>query len=290
MPSATTTSASSTALSKRLFVFDFDWTLVETDSDYWVFQHLSEELHQEQLDCAGKVQWTDLQQRLLGELFARGVSREDIEGVLSQIPFAPEMIEALRLMKSQGAELYILSDANSVYIETVLEAYNIRQLFTKVITNPATFDERGRLNVVRFHGLDQEPHNCPRPCQPNLCKGQEIQKLIDAQTWEQVIYMGDSTNDFCPSTRLQSKDVVLARRGLLLEKEINENPQLVEANVVYWNDAKDVLHATQAILLGSSSTAATSSLLAPSVSSTPAEVLSPMESSDQKMHAQAVRA
>jgi pyridoxal phosphate phosphatase PHOSPHO2 len=31
------------------------------------------------------------------------------------------MIEALRLMKSQGAELYILSDANTAYIETALK-------------------------------------------------------------------------------------------------------------------------------------------------------------------------
>ncbi|KAG0366309.1 phosphatase phospho-type [Gamsiella multidivaricata] len=271
-------------LAERLFVFDFDWTLIDADSDNWVFENLSKELYQQQLDAVGKVQWTDLQQRLLGELFDRGVFRGDIERTLSQIPFAPEMIEALRLMKSQGAELYILSDANTVYIETVLKAYNIDQLFTKVITNPAAFDERGRLDVIRFHGLDKEPHNCPLPCQPNLCKGREIQKLIDAQSWKQVIYMGDSTNDFCPSTRLQSKDVVLARRGLLLEKEIKENPQLVKTHVMYWNDARDVLEATQLIL-------SSNPLLPTAVTSTkPAEILSPMETSDSKMHAQAVRA
>jgi len=46
---------------KRLFVFDFDWTLIEADSDNWVFRHLCEELYQEQLVSVGKVQWTDLQ-------------------------------------------------------------------------------------------------------------------------------------------------------------------------------------------------------------------------------------
>ncbi|KAG0246197.1 phosphatase phospho-type [Mortierella sp. GBAus27b] len=282
MPSSTSTSA---PLSKRLFVFDFDWTLIDADSDHWVFEHLCEELYQVQLESVGKVQWTDLQQRLLGELFDRGVSREDIERTLSQVPFAPEMIEALRLMKSQGAELYILSDANTVYIETALKAHNIDQLFTRIITNPAAFDERGRLNVVRYHGLDKEPHNCPLPCQPNLCKGQEIQKLIDSQSWEQVIYMGDSTNDFCPSTRLQSKDVVLARRDLLLQKEITENPQLVKANVIYWENAKDVLKATQTIL------GATTSFLTPLALPKTAEILSPVESSDSKVaRAQAIRA
>ncbi|KAF9198211.1 hypothetical protein BGZ49_001046 [Haplosporangium sp. Z 27] len=270
------------APAKRLFVFDFDWTLIETDSDNWVFEHLCEELYQVQLESVGKIQWTDLQQRLLGELFDRGISREDIERTLSHIPFAPEMIEALKLMKSQGSELYILSDANTVYIETVLKTYNIDHLFTEIITNPAKFDERGRLNVVRFHGLDKEPHRCPLPCQPNLCKGREIQKLIDSQSWDQVVYMGDSTNDFCPSTRLQSKDVVLARRGLLLEKEINENPDLVKANVVYWDNARDVLQATQAILGTSISTPVSRPKLS--------EQLSAVESSDSKIYAQAVKA
>ncbi|KAF9155321.1 hypothetical protein BGX21_005497 [Mortierella sp. AD011] len=282
-------STTSKAPAKRLFVFDFDWTLIETDSDNWVFEHLCEELYQEQLEAVGKVQWTDLQQRLLGELFERGISREDIERTLSHIPFAPEMIEALRLMKSQGSELYILSDANTVYIETVLRAYNIDHLFTEIITNPAKFDERGRLNVVRFHGPDKEPHRCPLPCQPNLCKGREIQKLIDSQSWDQVVYMGDSTNDFCPSTRLQSKDVVLARRNLLLEKEIKENPQMVMANIVYWDNARDVLQATQAILGASPSSSSAPSNKSASRARIP-EMLSAMESSDSKVYAQAVKA
>ncbi|KAF9582566.1 hypothetical protein BGW38_000055 [Lunasporangiospora selenospora] len=240
-------SISSTTV-KRLIVFDFDWTLIETDSDHWVFEHLCEELYQEQLKAAGKVQWTDLQQRLLGELFKRGISKDDIVSTLSSAPFAPEMIKALQLMKATGAELYILSDANTVYIETILKAHNILQLFSGIITNPAAFDERGRLNVVRFHGLDKMPHGCPLPCQPNLCKGQELQKLIDSKAWDQVVYMGDSTNDFCPSTRLGSNDVVLARANLLLEHEIRQNPQLVQARVIYWSSAKDVLHITETIL------------------------------------------
>ncbi|KAF9273062.1 hypothetical protein BGZ68_001870 [Mortierella alpina] len=278
----------STTLSKRLFVFDFDWTLIEADSDHFVFEHLSEELFQEQLQAVGKVQWTDLQQRLLGELFDRGVSRDDIERTLSQVPFAPEMIQALELMKSEGADLYILSDANTVYIDTILRAYKIDHLFTQVITNPAEFDTRGRLNVVRFHGLDKAPHGCPLPCQPNLCKGQELQKLIDSHRWEQVVYMGDSTNDFCPSTRLQRNDVVLARRGLLLEKEIKENKDLVKANVVYWDNAVDVLEATQSILGFFQGSMASSS---PSRAERSSEqTRSTVESSDSKRYAQAVKA
>ncbi|KAI7816528.1 phosphatase phospho-type [Gamsiella multidivaricata] len=239
MPTSTVT--------KRLVVFDFDWTLIEADSDYWVVQHLGGEFAKEQVELFGKVQWTDLQDMLLGRLYDRGITRQDLERILREVPFTPEMIAALRAMKSQGAELCIISDANTFYIDTILKAHGIDQLFTKIITNPAHFDSVGRLRITRFHGLDKEPHGCPLPCHPNLCKGHELQKLIDAQSWDQVIYMGDSTNDFCPSTRLQTEDLVLARASLLLEKEIRLHPELVRAKVLYWESPKDALAKIQSV-------------------------------------------
>ncbi|KAF8977823.1 hypothetical protein BGZ46_007100 [Entomortierella lignicola] len=241
----------SAAAFKRLIVFDFDWTLIEADSDVWVIQNLGAgDIAKQQEDLHEKVQWTDLQDMLLGKLHECGVTRQDIEKSLQGIPFTPEMITALQLMKSQGAELCIISDANTFYIDTILKTHGLDHLFSKIITNPAHFDDQGRLRVVRFHGLDKEPHGCPLPCHPNLCKGRELQKLIDTKVWDQVIYMGDSTNDFCPSTRLLSssngrEDIILARANLLLEKKIKENPELIKANVIYWESPKDVLTIAQ---------------------------------------------
>ncbi|KAG0057522.1 putative phosphatase phospho1 [Gryganskiella cystojenkinii] len=237
----------SSTISKNLFVFDFDWTLIEADSDYWVMEKLGGLTRQEFDKSYSNVQWTDLQDMLLGRLFDRGVTNEQLEATLRQIPMMPETIAALRLMKSQGSELAILSDANTFYIDTILKAHKIDDLFSKVITNPSHFDERGRLHVARFHGAEKPPHGCPRPCAVNLCKGKELQKMIDSQHWDRVVYMGDSTNDFCPSTRLQSKDVVLARANLLLEKAIRAQPELVQANIIYWSSPKDVLTATRAL-------------------------------------------
>ncbi|KAG0280384.1 hypothetical protein BGZ95_010296 [Linnemannia exigua] len=315
---------------KRLFVFDFDWTLIDADSDYFVFEHLNAELSKIQLNSIGKVQWTDLQQRLLGELFDRGISKEDIERTLSSIPFASERIEALTLMKEHDSDLYILSDANTVYIETILKAYKIDHLFTGILTNPASFNPQGRLNVTRYHGLDKPPHQCQLPCEPNLCKGLELQKLIDSQHYDQVIYMGDASNDFCPSTRLlrERGDLVLARQGLSLEQRIKERPELVQAEIIYWQDAKDVLEVTQDIFYGrdrlsgaggvklissaASSTTSLSTMVESTVTSSSTtssassvvdspiddqvepsssvKVLSAVESSDSKMFAQAVKA
>ncbi|KAG0380268.1 hypothetical protein BGX24_009279 [Mortierella sp. AD032] len=239
----------SSTISKRLFVFDFDWTLIEADSDLWVAENLAADLAKQQEDHIGKMVWTELQDLLLQRLYERGITQQDLEMTLREIPFTPEIIAALRLMKSQGAELCIISDANTFYIEYILKVHGLEGVFSKIITNPAHFDTQGRLHVKRFHGLDKEPHNCPLPCQPNLCKGQELQKLIDSQAWDQVVYMGDSTNDFCPSTRLQSsRDVVLARADLLLEKHIKLHLDMVKAQVIYWQSPADVLTITQNLL------------------------------------------
>lgn len=232
---------------KRLFVFDFDWTLIEADSDHWIMFNLGKEFCEGKEEDFKKVQWTDLQEELLGKMFNKGVTTQDIVESLQKIPFTPEIITALRLMKANGAELCIISDANTFYIDTILKYHGLDQLFTSIITNPAHFDENGRLHVSRFHGLDKPPHGCDRPCAPNLCKGRELQKMINAKTWDQVIYMGDSTNDFCPSTRLQSKDIVLARSNLLLDKAIKANPEMVKGQVIYWDAPPDVLAATQSI-------------------------------------------
>ncbi|GJJ73613.1 pyridoxal phosphate phosphatase PHOSPHO2 [Entomortierella parvispora] len=237
----------STTLSKNLFVFDFDWTLIEADSDHWVMEKLGGLTREEFESTYKDVQWTDLQDMLLGRLFDRGVTKAHLEATLREIPMMPETIAALQLMKAQGSDLVILSDANTFYVDTILKAHGIDHLFSKIITNPSHFDEQGRLRVARFHGLDKPPHGCPRLCAPNLCKGQEFQKVIASQHWEQIVYMGDSTNDFCPSTRLQSNGIVLARANLLLEKAIREHPDMVKAQVIYWSSPKDVLAATQAI-------------------------------------------
>ncbi|KAF9096869.1 hypothetical protein BGX29_008415, partial [Mortierella sp. GBA35] len=175
----------SSTISKRLFVFDFDWTLIEADSDLWVAENLAADLAKEQESFVGKILWTDLQDILLQRLFERGVTKQDLERTLHKIPFTPEIIAALRLMKSHGAELCILSDANTFYIDCILKAHGLDRVFSKIITNPAHFDDQGRLHVARFHGLDKPPHNCPLPCQLNLCKGKELQNLIDSQNWDQ---------------------------------------------------------------------------------------------------------
>ncbi|KAF9327799.1 hypothetical protein BG006_008940 [Podila minutissima] len=114
MPTSTVT--------KRLFVFDFDWTLIEADSDHWIMFNLGKEFCEGKEEEFKELQWTDLQEELLGKMFDKGITTQDIVESLQRIPFTPEIITALRMMKANGAELCIISDANTFYIDTILKA------------------------------------------------------------------------------------------------------------------------------------------------------------------------
>lgn len=146
------------------------------------------------------------------------------------------MISAIRLAKARGAELIILSDANSVFIDTILKAYDCADIFSHVVTNPATFDDHGRLKVRRWIPAEA-PHGCSL-CSLNMCKGlfffssfflsflslfrhpflqfdvdahlsllwdiagQDLDAYLHGKAFGRKIYIGDSRNDYCPSLHL----------------------------------------------------------------------------------------
>jgi hypothetical protein len=61
-----------------------------------------------------------------------------------------------------------------------------------------------------------------------------------------VLYVGDGIGDFCPSTRLTSRDTVFARantedgKSFGLLHRIEANRDHVEARVVQWHSGRDV--------------------------------------------------
>jgi len=101
----------------------------------------------------------------------------------------------------------IISDANSVFIDNILNHFDCRDCFERIFTNPARYEASGALRVNPYVEL---PHGCRR-CPRNLCKGQVLDDLLKQQQYDQVVYAGDGSGDFCPCTRLKSSDIVLAR-------------------------------------------------------------------------------
>jgi pyridoxal phosphate phosphatase PHOSPHO2 len=82
------------------------------------------------------------------------------------------MVRAVEALKdAQKTTFLCLSNANSVYISTILQSRGLDALFDEIITNPAHWDESGLLNLRRRVDPAGPQHSCKVGCSPNMCKG-----------------------------------------------------------------------------------------------------------------------
>ncbi|KAG0261233.1 hypothetical protein DFQ27_003094 [Actinomortierella ambigua] len=164
---------------------------------------------------------TCCENELLKEFYESGGRRKDIIGALNRVPMEPTMIEFCKQLHAHGWKLVVLSDANQVYIQEILRHNGILELFDRIITNPAYWDEE-RLVISRLIGPEHPPHQCPLGiCSLNICKGQELDTILAEYIQQQhqmikqdegtvkvvhprLLYVGDGRNDYCPSLRLST--------------------------------------------------------------------------------------
>lgn len=229
---------------RQLVVFDFDWSLADQDTDRWVFEVLKPQLRRKMKNLKEEVQWTDLVAQSLREYHAGGGTREDIEGALKIMPFHPAMKRAVLKVKAKSSPkttFLCLSNANSVFISTILKERGLDTLFDEIITNPAEWDPSGLLKLRRRVDPAGPQHSCKVGCSPNMCKGEELDAFLARHqpAFDRVIYVGDGSNDFCPILRLRSVDVVFCRTYRGLQKRIEKEGASagLKCQVRYWAGA-----------------------------------------------------
>jgi len=232
---------------RQLIVFDFDWSLADQDSDRWIFEVLAPDIRRKMKNTKTQYHWTDLVAQSLRELHQRGGTRADIEGALRIMPFHPAMIRGVKTLKAATkpqTTFLCLSSANSVFISTILESKGLQDLFTEIVTNPAEWDPSGLLKLRRHVDPDGPQHNCPRGCNENICKGQELEAFLKRQgvDYDRIIYVGDGSNDFCPVVELRRQDMVFCRRFRGLENRIKREGERegLLCQVRYWAGAWEV--------------------------------------------------
>jgi len=222
-------------------VFDFDWSLIDQDSDRWIFEVLAPHLRRQMKTMKDTIQWTDLVAQLLREVHAEGQTREDIEGALKIIPFHPAMIRAIKAVKGRTdiqTTFFCLSNANEVFIKTILESKGLQNFFDAIVTNTASWEPSGLLNLRRRVDPNGPQHACKVGCSPNMCKGEELTAFLDERdtAFDRIIYVGDGSNDFCPALRLRTEDIVFCRKHRGLQHRIAEEGGL-KCSVQYWSQA-----------------------------------------------------
>ncbi|XP_074285501.1 inorganic pyrophosphatase 2-like isoform X2 [Silene latifolia] len=245
-------------------IFDFDKTIIDVDSDNWVVDELGfTELFNELLPT---LPWNTLMDTLMKRMHEQGVTINQIAEVLTRIPIHPRVIPAIKAAHALGCDLRIVSDANTFFIEIILDHLGLRDYFSEFNTNPSYVDEEGRLRIHPHHDFTKSSHGCCNPCPPNMCKGEVIKRILSEVGNKKIIYLGDGSGDYCPSLKLRDGDHVLPRKDFPAWQLISANPSLIRAKIHEWSDGADLervlLSTIQDILLtGDYNTMSTSQFL-----------------------------
>ncbi|XP_033762544.1 pyridoxal phosphate phosphatase PHOSPHO2-like [Pecten maximus] len=235
---------------RLLLAFDFDHTMVDENSDLWV-KRLAPggELPQEIEDKYSDDGWTHYMGTIFQYLHSTGVKQSDIQQCLTEIPLTSGFKQLLDHAHKQGHECIVISDSNSTFIQYILEHYNLENIVSKVYTNPAEFDTEGCLQIDFYHHQDW----CDLSTE-NLCKGHILTEHIRQQaslghTYSHVVYVGDGSNDLCPSLTLSDNDYVCPRVNLRLWKKVNAilageekyKKYSLKAKVLEWESGTEIL-------------------------------------------------
>lgn len=219
-------------MARALFVFDFDHTLVDDNTDTWVMKlrpdlGLEKRLRdlRRQFSC-----WTDLMDHIFAELHEAGCGREEVLEHMGRLTVYDQALLAFRAVgECVWADTIIVSDSNSVFIDCILQQCGVEGIPKEILTNPAYFDSSERLHVRWFH-----THCCPTcTTSPNMCKGTILSDFLSQQhePYGCVVYVGDGRGDYCPCLKMTDRDTIVCRTGYSLATMIAKAPTAVTASV-----------------------------------------------------------
>lgn len=195
---------------KTLVVFDFDMSLVEEDTHEFVFKAFHPELAKKLMTrYEENPVWPQVCDAMLQEIADERplVTREMIRKQLDQIPMQDKMADAVCMAVDEfGAEVKVISDGNTYFINSALEHLGLAQYVSEVFANPVKLetldDGRAWLRIhPYYHAEKNKPLGCGF-CPVNICKGSILASILKTHPYRRVIYVGDGDADFCPATRL----------------------------------------------------------------------------------------
>ena len=204
-------------------VFDFDWSLINENSDTWVIEQLCPQLipHMKEIckdpsNGYGPGQWTKVMDHMISlMMLEHKVTKQQLKECLQTIPIFDENIALLHKLHDLKIPMAIVSDANEYFIDAILETLKINDYFSRVITNKSSFEmakdgDGNEVEVLRVrpHQPVDAPHSCTL-CPVNLCKGLVMNDLDCEYRFSnrRVVYVGDGGGDRCPCIALLSRNI-----------------------------------------------------------------------------------
>lgn len=226
-----------------LIALDFDHTVVDDNTDIVVRNLLAPEQIPESVRKLYKgSDWIGYMQQIFNLLHTHGFKQEDLLTAIRNIPETPGFCEFIRRMANRpDVDVVIISDSNTVFINTWLAHHqltsSIHKIFTNLAVSPANDD--GPLRIAPYH--QQTECNLSSV---NLCKGKVLCDFLqETKKYQHCIYAGDGRNDICPSLRLTDQDLACPRIGYPCAKSLQgEFADKMKAPLFLWDTGYELLY------------------------------------------------
>ncbi|CAF1530371.1 unnamed protein product [Rotaria magnacalcarata] len=227
-----------------LVVFDFDHTIVDANSDIHVNKLFpsdealdTAEKNRAQFDC-----WTDRMQETFRQLHKCNIKEIDYIKNMQEMPITSGFSHLIQYLSSlPNSHLIVVSDSNLVFIKTILKHNHLDHAFKDIFTNPAYFNKDDQCLIIEQYGQQ----TCPT-CPSNMCKREIVDKYLRTKFSERVpvLFIGDGHNDICAANSLKKGDLVCARSGYRMAKELKKqeasDEKKLEADFFEWNDGQAI--------------------------------------------------
>ena len=209
---------------KILFVFDFDHTIVERNSDMEILTLLSEN-SKKSLGPKYIVSknWAKYMQEVYKMMKNDNIEISQIKKIVESLEFNkgyPELFEILKNNKDK-IDTLIISGANTLFLEWFLEKHNLTDVFPVYYSNWAVPHEENVIKIDQHH-----LHDC-KECDQSQCKriiiGDHFKKFHSEEqfdTYRHILYAGDGKNDYCPGTILREQDMLFPRANFPLANKL----------------------------------------------------------------------
>jgi len=215
-------------LTETIFVWDFDWTVINCNSDEYVpagflgDEEVAERITAEMKEH-GPTKWHECVANLINAcMIEKGCSKDDILEKAAQMPFLIDVKQALTdVANNKQCQQAIISDGNDKFIEAYLRKNDMIDFFSNIETNVGSWvtNNIGTSFKIRYQSSKYGGHECKLKCPPNLCKTQVLEDILNRMSSKdmqrpRIVYVGDGHNDACPALQvLNENDVLLAREG-----------------------------------------------------------------------------
>lgn len=215
-------------LPETIFVWDFDWTIINSNSDEYVpagflgDEEVAKRITAE-MEEHGPTKWHECVANLINAcMIEKGCSKNDILDKAAQMPFLVDVKQALTdVANNKQCRQAIISDGNDKFIEAFLRRNEMIDFFSSIETNVGSWEtnDAGTSFKIQYQSSKFGGHECKLRCPPNLCKTQVLEYILNRMSSKgtkrpRIVYVGDGHNDACPALQvLNENDVLLARGG-----------------------------------------------------------------------------